>query len=86
MKPDPTRNTRQSRHRSAAKAAGGAFVSTPIGQDAAHALDALRAQGLTVRQAVERALEATTKAPPRFEHRIADVGRIGENRGRLGAV
>ena len=26
------------------------------------------------------------KAPPRFEHRIADVGRIGENRGRLGAV
>lgn len=25
-------------------------------------------------------------APPRFEHRIADVGRIGENRGRLGAV
>lgn len=26
------------------------------------------------------------KAPPRFERRIADVGRIGENRGRLGAV
>lgn len=63
MKPDKTRNTRQSRHRSAAKAAGGAFVSTPIGQDAAQALDALRAQGLTVRQAVERALEATAKSP-----------------------
>ena len=63
MKPDPTRNTRQSRHRAAAKAAGGTFVSTPVGQDAAHALDALRAQGLTVRQAIERALEATAKSP-----------------------
>ena len=64
MKPDPTRNTRQSRHRSAAKAAGGAFVSTPIGQDAARALDALRAQGLTVRQAIERALEEAMKSAP----------------------
>jgi len=26
------------------------------------------------------------KAPPQFEHRIADVGRIGEHRGRLGVV
>ena len=64
MKPDPTRNTRQSRHRAAAKAAGGAFVSTPIGQDAALALDALRAQGLTVRQAIERALEEAMKSAP----------------------
>lgn len=62
MKPDPTRNKRQADHRAAAKAAGGAFVSTPIGQDAARALDALRAKGLTVRQAVERALEATAKS------------------------
>ena len=29
---------------------------------------------------------ASAKAPPRFEHRIADVGRIDESRGRLGAV
>lgn len=63
MKPDRTRNDRQSRHRAATKAAGGAFVSTPIGQDAARALDALRAQGLTVRQAIERALEVTAKSP-----------------------
>jgi len=64
MKKDPTRNTRAARYRAASKTAGGAFVSTPIGQDAALALDALRAQGLTVRQAIERALEATVKSAP----------------------
>lgn len=61
MKPDPTRNARAAKYRAASKEAGGAFVSTPIGQDAARALEALRAQGLTVRQAVERALETTKK-------------------------
>lgn len=39
MRKDPTRNTRQTRHRAAAKAAGGAFISTPIGPEAAQALE-----------------------------------------------
>lgn len=52
-----TNSIRQSRHRAAAKAAGGGFVSTPIGPDAARALEVLRAQGLTIRSAIEYALQ-----------------------------
>lgn len=51
-----TNATRQSRHRAAAKAAGGGFVSTPINSEAADALAELRANGHTVRSAIEAAL------------------------------
>lgn len=58
---DPTNATRQSRHRAAAKAAGGGFVSTPIGPEAAQALAALRANGHTIRSAIEYALQLTAQ-------------------------
>ena len=61
IKPDPTRNTRAAKYRAASKQAGGAFISTTIGPEAAQALARLR-QHMTVRQAIEAALLATSPA------------------------
>lgn len=58
---DPTNKQRQSRHRAAAKAGGGGFVSTPIGPEAAQALAAMRASGHTIRSAIEYALQLTAR-------------------------
>lgn len=55
MRKDPTRNTRQTHHRAAAKAAGGALISTPIGPEAAQALERMR-KTMTIREAIETAL------------------------------
>ena len=59
MKPDPTRNTRAARYRVATKTQGGAQVNVRIGPEAAQALARLR-QHMTVREAVEAALLATS--------------------------
>lgn len=66
MKPDPTRNTRAARYRAASKADGGTQVNVRVGADAAAELASLRSTGLTVREAVERALALSTEARLRW--------------------
>lgn len=66
MKPDPTRNTRAARYRAATKEAGGAQINVRVGADAAAELASLRSTGLTVREAVERALALSAEARMRW--------------------
>jgi len=56
MKPDKTRNARQSALKSRTLSAGGKRLSVYIGAEAKAALDALRATGISERAAVESAL------------------------------
>lgn len=56
MKPDPTRNARQSALKARTLSAGGKRLSVYLGAEAKTALDALRATGVSERAAVESAL------------------------------
>lgn len=66
MKKDPTRNTRAANYRAATKETGGAQINVRISADAAAELTSLRSTGLTVREAVERALALSAEARMRW--------------------
>lgn len=66
MKKDPTRNTRAAKYRAATRDAGGAQINVRVGADAAAELAELRSTGLTVREAVERALALSAEARMRW--------------------
>jgi len=56
VRKDPTRNTRATKYRAAAKTAGGVRVDVHIGPEAAAVLARMR-ETMTVREAVEFALK-----------------------------